>query len=79
MEKEYYYYVDSRKRNTNDEWKRLKISNKTFQDNFLTHYLIIELNNQDKEYEYQNQNIKNKVNAKLSYSLFAKWDWKIKM
>lgn len=54
MEKEYYYYVDSRKRNSNDEWKRLKISNKTFQDTFLTHYLIVELNNQDKEYEYQN-------------------------
>ena len=54
MENEYYYYVDSRKKNTNDKWKRLKISNKTFQDTFLTHYLIIELNNQDKEYEYQN-------------------------
>ena len=54
MEKEYHYFVDSRKRNSNDDWKRLKISNKTFQDTFLTHYLIIELNNQDKEYEYQN-------------------------
>jgi hypothetical protein len=54
MEKEYYYYVDSRKKNSDDEWRRLKISNKTFQDTFLTHYLIIELNNQDKEYEYQN-------------------------
>jgi hypothetical protein len=54
MEKEYYYYVDSRKRNSNDDWKRLKISNKTFQDTFLTHHLIIELNNQDKEYEYRN-------------------------
>jgi hypothetical protein len=54
MEKEYYYYVDSRKKNSDDEWRRLKISNKTFQDTFLTHYLIIELNNQDQEYEYQN-------------------------
>jgi len=54
MEKEYHYFVDSRKRNSNDDWKRLKISNKTFQDTFLTHYLIIELNNQDQEYEYQN-------------------------
>lgn len=53
-EKEYYYFVDSRKKNTNDEWKRLKISNKTFKDTFLTHHLIIELNNQDKEYEYKN-------------------------
>jgi hypothetical protein len=53
-EKEYYYFVDSRKRNSNDEWKRLKISNKTFQDTFLTHHLIIELNNQDKEHEYKN-------------------------
>jgi len=34
MEKEYYYFVDSRKRNSNDDWKRLKISNKTFQDTF---------------------------------------------
>ena len=54
MEKKYYYYVDSRKKNTNDEWKKLKISNKTFEDTFLTHHLIIELNIQDKEYEYQN-------------------------
>jgi hypothetical protein len=54
MKKEYYYFVDSRKRNSNDEWKRLKISNKTFEDDFLTHYLIIELNNQDKEHEYRN-------------------------
>lgn len=53
-EKEYYYFVDSRKRNSNDEWKRLKISNKTFQDTFLTHHLIVLLNNQDKEYEYKN-------------------------
>ena len=53
-EKEYYYYVDSRKKNSNDEWKRLKISNKTFPDTFLTHHLIIELNKQDKEYEYKN-------------------------
>lgn len=53
-EKEYYYFVDSRKKNTNDKWKRLKISNKTFKDTFLTHHLIIELNNQDQEYEYQN-------------------------
>ncbi len=54
MKKEYYYLVDSRKKNSNDEWKRLKISNKTFEDTFLTHHLIVELNNQDKEYEYKN-------------------------
>ena len=53
-EKEYYYVVDCRKKNTNDEWKRLKISNKTFQDNFLTRMLIFELNSQDKECEYRN-------------------------
>ncbi len=52
--KEYNYFVDCRKKNTNDEWKKLKISNKTFQDTFETRLLIVELNNQDKDYEYKN-------------------------
>lgn len=54
MEKEYYYFVDCRRKNSNDEWKRLKISNKTFQDTFQTRMLIVELNKQDKEFEYNN-------------------------
>jgi len=52
--KKYYYFVDCRKKNSNDDWKKLKISNKTFQDTFSTHHLIIELNDQDKEYQYKN-------------------------
>jgi len=52
--KEYYYFVDCRKKNSNEAWKKLKISNKTFQDIYSTRTLINELNKQDKEYEYKN-------------------------
>jgi hypothetical protein len=52
--KEYYYFVDCRKKNTSEAWKKLKISNRTFQDTYSTRTLINELNKQDKEYEYKN-------------------------
>ena len=51
---EYYYLIDCRNKNSTDNWKKLKISNETFYDNFETRMLIVELNKQDQEYEYQN-------------------------
>tara|TARA_Y100000593_G_C4114588_1_gene239606 strand:- start:225 stop:443 length:219 start_codon:yes stop_codon:yes gene_type:complete len=53
-ENKYYYFVDCRKKNSNENWKRLKISNKYFYDTFYAHNLINELNQQDKNYEYKN-------------------------
>ena len=53
-ENRYRYFVDCREKNTNNKWRRVKISNKYFYDTFYAHNLINELNQQDKHYEYKN-------------------------
>ena len=42
-ENRYRYFVDCREKNTNNKWRKVKISNKYFYDTFYAHNLINEL------------------------------------